>query len=364
MLFSSAEERDEHYMRLTLEQAAWAADRGEVPVGAIVVMPGDNHQADRILAQTHNQPIALCDPTAHAEILALRQAATHLGNYRLDGCTLYVTLEPCAMCAQALLHARVSRVVFGANEPRMGAAGSVLDLLSHPQLNHHTQVTSGVLAKECAEILQTFFSRKRTLSKQFASPLREDALRTTDNRFDGIWALFPDWKNASHYTQTLPALAGLRLHWLELNGSNSSTPSDETYIFVHGHRAWWPQWALRAEQVKKKGGRVYLPDMVGFGMSDKPKKASWHTLERHVNVLAQWAGGLGSRNIHWVMPPELGTLAEALRQQLARDCPELNMSMELAPAQLDARLPSDWREWPFPDQGHCAGLAAWKAWSI
>jgi tRNA(adenine34) deaminase len=142
-------------MRLALQQAEEARLRGEVPVGAVLVRDGE------LVASGFNQPIALHDPSAHAEMLALRAAGQILQNYRLPGLELFVTLEPCAMCAMALLHARVSRVVFAAADPKTGAAGSVLDLFAQPQLNHHTSVTRGVLAEESAALLQAFFRERR-----------------------------------------------------------------------------------------------------------------------------------------------------------------------------------------------------------
>lgn len=143
------------FMRQALDQAAQAALVGEVPVGAVVVKDG------KVIASGRNAPIGGHDPTAHAEIVALRAAAQVLGNYRLPGCELYVTLEPCAMCVGAMLHARLARVVFGALDPKTGAAGSVLNLFEHKQLNHQTQVEGGVLAVECAAALQEFFRARR-----------------------------------------------------------------------------------------------------------------------------------------------------------------------------------------------------------
>ena len=143
---------DAAWMALALGEAQQAADAGEVPVGAVLVKDGV------LVATGRNAPVAQHDPSAHAEIVALRAAAIALHNYRLDGCTLYVTLEPCAMCAGAMLHARLARVVFGAADPRTGAAGSVVDLFAHVQLNHRTQVEGGVLADRCASVLQTFFA--------------------------------------------------------------------------------------------------------------------------------------------------------------------------------------------------------------
>lgn len=146
---------DTVFMQQALSQAhnAWAL--GEVPVGAVVVKDGE------IVATGFNQPIGTHDPSAHAEIMALRAASAILGNYRLPGCALYVTLEPCAMCAGAMMHARLDRVVFGAPDPKTGACGSVVDLFGEQRLNHHTEVTGGVLADACAALLKDFFAERR-----------------------------------------------------------------------------------------------------------------------------------------------------------------------------------------------------------
>jgi tRNA(adenine34) deaminase len=146
---------DEHYMRLALEQAHQAAELGEVPVGAVVV------QEDTVIATGYNRPIGHKDPTAHAEIQALRAAALVLGNYRLPGCRLYVTLEPCLMCSGAIFHARLAALIFGASDPKTGVAGSVLDVYANRQLNHQTEIRGGVLAKESAAMLQIFFQNRR-----------------------------------------------------------------------------------------------------------------------------------------------------------------------------------------------------------
>lgn len=149
---------DPVFMRQAIDQArnAWAL--GEVPVGAVVVKDGT------VIATGFNQPIGTHDPTAHAEIMALRAAATILGNYRLPGCELYVTLEPCAMCSGAMIHARLARVVFGAADPKTGACGSIVNLFQQEKLNHHTEVTGGVLAEECGSLLKEFFAARRSES--------------------------------------------------------------------------------------------------------------------------------------------------------------------------------------------------------
>lgn len=147
--------QDSNYMRQAISQAhnAWAL--GEVPVGALVVKDGE------VIATGFNQPIGTQDPTAHAEIMALRAAASILGNYRLPGCELYVTLEPCAMCAGAMMHARLARVVFGASDPKTGACGSVVNLFEQEKLNHHTELVGGVMAQECSALLKDFFATRR-----------------------------------------------------------------------------------------------------------------------------------------------------------------------------------------------------------
>lgn len=150
---------DEHFMRLALGQARLARAAGEVPVGAVVVRAGE------VIGMGWNRPISSLDPTAHAEIVALREAARRLGNYRLNGCTLYVTVEPCAMCTGAIFHARVSRVVFGAPEPKTGVAGSVLNLYAEPRLNHHAEIVGGVLAAECGALVSGFFAERRQSQK-------------------------------------------------------------------------------------------------------------------------------------------------------------------------------------------------------
>lgn len=146
-------------MRQALTLAQQAAAYGEVPVGAIIVC--DN----RIIGRGGNAPIARNDPTAHAEITALRDAARTMNNYRMPDCTLYVTLEPCAMCAGAIIHARIRRLVFGAYDYKTGACGSVIDLFAEPRLNHHTSTHGGVLAEECASLLSAFFKKRRALSE-------------------------------------------------------------------------------------------------------------------------------------------------------------------------------------------------------
>lgn len=171
---------DERGMRLALDQAhnAWLV--GEVPVGAVIVRRGP--EGLQVVATGYNRPITTHDPTAHAEIVALRHAATLLENYRLPDCELYVTLEPCAMCAMALMHARFKRVIFGAPDPKTGAAGSVVDLFAEARLNHHTEVVGGVLADEGGALLRNFFAERRAQQRaeQRALPSAEAGTSSAD----------------------------------------------------------------------------------------------------------------------------------------------------------------------------------------
>jgi len=148
------------FMQMALSLAEEAAQNGEVPVGAVVVKDGV------VIGRGSNAPISQHDPSAHAEIQAMRDAAKYLGNYRLVDCTLYVTLEPCAMCAGAIQHARIARLVFGASDPKTGACGSVINLMAEERLNHHTEVTGGIMATECGSLLSQFFASRRKSSKQ------------------------------------------------------------------------------------------------------------------------------------------------------------------------------------------------------
>ena len=156
---NSQTETDEHYMRHALELAKQGEALGEVPVGAVIV------KDDQIIGEGFNQPISSCDPTAHAEVVALRDAASRIENYRLSGCTLYVTIEPCTMCAGSLIHARIKRLVFGAMEPKSGVVGSNDNALLLPHFNHSIETVSGVLADECSAIMSGFFAARRAARK-------------------------------------------------------------------------------------------------------------------------------------------------------------------------------------------------------
>jgi len=314
------------FMKLALRQAQAAADAGEVPVGAVVVRAG------QVMASAHNAPLASHDPTAHAEVNAMRAAAQALGNYRLDDCTLYVTLEPCAMCSGAALHARFKRVVFGATEPKTGAAGSVLNLFAHAQLNHHTQVTGGVLADECAQVLQGFFEQRRAQQQLDKVPLRDDALRTPESALTGL-----DVPHAmSRFTAALPALEGLRLHWFDNRPDGQVAP----HVYLHGIDGWSAQYTAQLQS----SAPVIALDLPGFGLSDKPKKVASHRIAWHAQVLHEWLTRMQPAPVALhaprVMAPLLTKLALPIHWV---DTPT---------------LPATLRDAPYPDRGHMAGPRA------
>lgn len=320
---------DEQAMRLALAEARAAAAAGEVPVGAVLVRGG------RVVATGRNAPIAGHDPTAHAEIAALRAGAQALGNYRLDGCTLYVTLEPCTMCAGAMLHARLARVVWGAPDPKTGAAGSVLNPFADTRLNHQTAVQGGVLADECAALLQGFFKPRRANP----SPLRDDALRTPDAAFAGL----PDYPWAPHYLSELPTLAGLRLHYLDEGPADAPL----TWLCLHGNPAWSYLWRHMIPVWTAAGHRVVAPDLIGFGKSDKPKKPSAHRFGWHRQVLLELVERLDLQRVVLVVHGGGGALGLTLPMAApARYSGLLAMNTLLATG--DAPLPP--------------GLVRWRAW--
>lgn len=285
-------------MREAIAQANFALAQGEVPVGAVVV------QGDRIIGRGHNAPIGSHDPTAHAEVRALREAAAALGNYRLDGCELYVTLEPCAMCSGAMLHSRLKRVVFGATDPKTGAAGSVLNLFEERRLNHRTQLTGGVMAAECGEPLTRFFATRRQEARMNQHPLREDALRTPEERFAGL----PGYPWAPNYVSDLPALAGLRLHYLDEGPRDAPV----TWLCLHGNPAWSYLYRKMIPVFLAEGHRVVAPDMIGFGRSDKPKKDSSHGFDFHRQVLLEFIERLDLRDVVLVVQDWGGLLGLTL----------------------------------------------------
>ena len=362
-------------MAAALDQARQAGENGEVPVGAVVVRNGE------VLAVGRNAPVADHDPTAHAEIVALRAAAQALGNYRLDDCELFVTLEPCAMCSGAMLHARLKRVVYGAADPKTGAAGSVVNLFAQAQLNHQTEVVGGVMAQEGAQLLKNFFKERRVNPH----PLRDDALRTPEACFSDI----PDYPWAPNHISDLPSLNGLRMHYLDEGPKDAPV----TWLCLHGNPAWSFLYRKMIPLFLEAGGRVVAPDLIGFGKSDKLKKDdahnfSWHRevllqfierldLQRVVLVVQDWGGLLGL-----TLPMEAPeryqgllvmntTLATgevplspgflAWREMCAKN-PEFDVARLFARGnpQMGAEECAAYNA-PFPDKGHRAALRAFPA---
>jgi tRNA(adenine34) deaminase len=329
---------DAQAMQLALTLAGDAAQAGEVPVGAVVLKNGV------LIASGRNAPIEGHDPTAHAEIVALRAAAVALGNYRLDDCELFVTLEPCAMCAGAMLHSRLKRVIFGATDPKTGAAGSVINLFANPQLNHHTQVQGGVLADACAHVLQDFFKKKRKQLRVSSSPVRDDALRTPEARFTDL----PDFAWPPHYISDLPSLNGLRLHYLDEGPHEARL----TYVCLHGSLSWSYLYRETVTDLLAAGHRVLVPDLPGFGKSDKPKKETFHTLTWHRQVLLEWLICLNVKHVVLLVPlnNSLAGLIDAMRNEpWCDEVRVVDMPFEPTDAPYQA---------PFPDRGHRAAQRA------
>ena len=289
---------DAQFMQQALVLAREAGAAGEVPVGAVVVRDG------QVISRGRNSPVGQHDPTAHAEIVALREAALALGNYRLDGCELFVTLEPCAMCSGAMLHARLQRVVFGAADPKTGVAGSVLDLFAQRQLNHQTQVQGGVLAQECAALLAEFFRARREQARTAQQPLRDDALRTPEALFDGL----PGYPWDPKYLHDLPSLDGLRLHYLD----EEPPGAQRTWLCLHGNPAWSYLYRKMIPVFLEAGDRVVAPDLIGFGKSDKPKKDGSHSFGWHRQVLLEFIERLDLANVVLVVQDWGGLLGLTL----------------------------------------------------
>ena len=370
---------DADYMGLALKEAQAAGAAGEVPVGAVVVHQG------RVVGVGRNAPIAAHDPTAHAEIVALRAAAQTLGNYRLDDCDLYVTLEPCAMCSGAMLHARIQRVIFGAHDPKTGAAGSVVNLFEQRQLNHQSLVQGGVRAEECGALLSGFFKARRDQQRREVHPLREDALRTPERRFEGL----PGYPWKPNFLNDLPSLAGLQMHHLD----EGPVDAPRTWLCLHGNPAWSYLYRKMVPVFLAAGDRVVAPDLIGYGKSDKPKKDSFHRFNWHRNVLLEFVDRLDLRNVvlvvqDWggllgltlpmasperyagllVMNTLLATGDEALSpgflawRKMCADKPLYDIGRLFARGnpQLDAAECEAYNA-PFPDAGHRAALRAFPA---
>jgi len=344
---------DAYFLGLALQQAHRAAQHGEVPVGAVLVKEG------QVIAWGRNSPVADCDPSAHAEINALRQGSRALGNYRLDGCELFVTLEPCAMCAGAIFHARLARVVYAVAEPKTGSAGSVVNLFAGA-LNHQTQVQSATelgadcadLARDCSRLIQDFFVQKRQSARRSPWALRPDALRTPEPCFEQL----PQYSFAPQYVSDLPLLAGLRMHYLDEGAPDASL----TYLCLHGGQDWCFAYRKMIPILASTGARVLAPDLIGFGRSDKPKKETFHRLAWHRQCLLEWAERLDLRNIVLVLQADAQCLGLMLAFSVAQRCRGL-LVMPALPVCKEAGV-------PYPDAVHGAGLRAFakmmKQWEV
>ena len=337
---------DSDFMGVALEQARLAMVQGEVPVGAVLVLDG------HIIAQGFNACISKNDPSAHAEMVVLRAAGEALGNYRLDDCELFVTLEPCAMCAGAMLHARLKRVVFGAVDAKTGAAGSILNVFGYPQINHQTQVQGRVMAAECGALLQSFFKDKRQQSKAEFTPLREDALRTPDHRFANL----PGTAWPAQYRHDLPSLGKLRLHLLDEGPADAQI----NCLCLHDFEQWSVVFNDHIPTLIASGNRVIAPDLIGFGKSDKPKKEGVHTLAWHVQVLMELIEHLGLSHLVLLHTPNAKPLAQSLMARMDGQF----IGLELLEFQPTTRLSAATLEAPFPDRGHKAGPRAMQATQV
>jgi tRNA(adenine34) deaminase len=292
------------FMRAALEQARHAYAQGEVPVGAVVVLEG------RVIATGYNQPIGDQDPTAHAEIRALRQAAQILGNYRLTGCDLYVTLEPCAMCAGAIQHARIRRLFWGAADPKTGACGSVVDLMAETRLNHHCEVAGGVLADESASLLRGFFAERRrrraAADAPFDPELGRHNLRTARLILEPVVAAHADamWEvlNESATAQPgrdlpPPSREWLASHYAQLERRVSPGGATAQLLWAmretgSGNYVGWAQAEAHADGSAEVGCEVVAPSR-GQGLAAEAMRA----------VLDELTARAGTREA-WVRLPE------------------------------------------------------------
>ncbi|MBL8376888.1 MAG: tRNA adenosine(34) deaminase TadA [Burkholderiales bacterium] len=315
-------------MRAALAAAERAAEAGEVPVGAVVVHAG------RVIATGWNRPVGDCDPSAHAEMVALRAAAQVLGNYRLPEAELFVTLEPCSMCAGAVLQARLKKVTFGAHDAKAGAAGSVVDLFAEARINHQTQVEGGLLGEECAILLRDFFAARRTQAKERA-PM-QDVLRTPDARFADL----PGYPFAPHYIGDLKGYQGLRIHYLD------EGPREARLVFLclHGQPSWSYLYRRMIPVLADAGHRVVAPDLIGFGKSDKPVDEARYTFMFHRGMLANLVLRLDLQNVVLVCQDWGGLLGLTLPMDMPeRFCGLLVMNTDFATG--DAPLSPGFLAW-------------------
>lgn len=318
----------QEFMRLAYAQALLARDAGEVPVGAVVVRDG------MVVGAGFNQPVGSHDPSAHAEMRALRAAAATLGNYRLADCELYVTLEPCAMCAGAMLHARLKKVIFGAHDPKTGAAGGVIDLFSNTSLNHQTAVEGGFMADACGELIRKFFAARRRAQREHTS--MTDVLRTPDERFANL----PGYPFAPHYIGDLKGYQGLRIHYLD-EGPRAAA---KVFLCLHGQPTWSYLYRRMIPLFAAAGHRVVAPDLLGFGKSDKPAEDARYTYMFHRDMLVNLVERLDLANIVLVVQDWGGLLGLTLPMAMPERFAGL-LIMNTAFASGDAPLGRGFLDW-------------------
>ncbi len=254
------------------------------------------------------------------------------------------------MCAGAMLHSRLKRVVFGAYDPKTGAAGSVINLFEQPLLNHQTQVQGGMLADECAQLLQTFFQAKRDDNRIKIWPLREDAVRTPDSCF----AHLSDYPWQPHYLNDLATLDGLRLHYLD----EGPTDAALTYLCLHSKTGWSYVFRHLLPAYLAQGARVVAPDLIGFGKSDKPKRVNFHRLDWQRQNLLELLERLDLKNVVLVLQDAGDTLGLELSRAMHQ---RYSGQMLLAPALVWNAAERIALEAPFPDSGHRAALRAFSS---
>lgn len=359
----------EHFMQLALEQAQVGESLGEIPVGAVLVLDG------KVIAVGHNQTVSKCDPTAHAEIVAIRAAARTLGNYRLTQCTLYVTLEPCAMCMGAVLHSRIARLYYGTKDPKTGACGSVLDIPGDPQINHHCEVHGGILQMQCAQHLMAYFQQLRDEKRRMArAPLREDAVRM-DTRV--LAPLIPHAESVQ--LDNLLASHGLRVQaW---RSPHSTHNPDCLVLCLHGATSWsYIYHSLFSERIPANTV-IWAVDLPGHGGSDKTKKGGeLADCTLQLRILTELLALVGAQRIH-ILAQDTGC---ELGLRLAADIPDRISGFTLLNPACSDFKPVDrpgtpirsWQQFrtyldtqsegdfdvakalfaPYPDAGHAAGM--------
>lgn len=355
---STQHTRDLYGMRLALEQATLAANMQEVPVGAVIIAA----DGKTVLGKAHNRTISNHDPSAHAEILALRQAAHSIQNYRLQGCTVYITLEPCTMCAAAMLHARVARVVYAVLDTKTGAAGSVLNLFTQAQLNHHTTITQlnrdetstegQQIQQACAEQLQQFFNQRRREHRQQRqhaahATLRDDALRTNTQIFASIPTIAALQKHSAWHLAPDTTLEKNKPFWRMHYWDTEKKTNKPTVILLHGYASYGLLWADTTHKLQQLDVRVLVPDMLGFGQSDKPKKPSKHTLAWHTHILQTWLQAVDITHTNTIIVVACDSTCHLLpniMRQLPQRSPQTHCAIALLPPQIQDPQKNHWRK--------------------